>query len=105
MTHVHVNPPNMICVVALLKARPGKEEVLRSALAAGIAGTHQEPGCLQYDLHVSVTDPGSFAMYERWQDQAALDAHMKTPHVQSLFARLPDLIAEPPTMTVYRLHG
>jgi quinol monooxygenase YgiN len=98
-------PPTMICVIVLAKVRPGKEEDARSALAATAASTRQEPGCLQYDLHVDLSDPGSLAIYERWRDQAALDAHMKMPYVQSLFARLPELLSEPPSMKSYRLHG
>lgn len=98
-------PPTMLCMFALLKARPGKEEEVRSALAAAVEPTRKEPGCLQYDLHVSMSEPGSFAFYERWRDQAALDAHMKMPYVQSLIARIPDLLSEPPIMNVYRLHG
>jgi quinol monooxygenase YgiN len=92
-------------MMVLLKARPGKEEEVRSALSAVVAPTRQEPGCLQYDLHVGVEEPGSFAFYERWRDQAAIDAHMKMPYVQSLFSRIPDLLGEPPVMKVLRLHG
>lgn len=98
-------PPTMLCMLAVLKARPGKEEEVRSALAAVVGLTRQEPGCLQYDLHVGVGAPGSFAIYERWRDQAAIDAHMKMPYVQSFFARVPDMLAEPPSMNLYHLQG
>ena len=98
-------PTTMLCVFAFVKARPGKEEEVRSILSAAVALTHQDPDCLQYDLHVGLGDPGSFAFYERWRDQAALDAHLKMPYIQSFFARIPELLSEPPTMKSYKLHG
>jgi quinol monooxygenase YgiN len=95
----------MICVIAQLKARPEKVEDARAVLASTAASTRQESGCLQYDLHVSVEDPTSFALYERWRDKAALDAHFKMPYVQALFGRVAELLVAPPSMTVYTLHG
>lgn len=53
--------------------------------------TRKEAGCLQYDLHIATDDPASFAFYERWTDKAALDAHIKTPHVSRAFELVPQL--------------
>ncbi len=41
----------------------------------------KEPGCLQFDVLVP-TDGGDRAfLYEVYADQAAIDAHMATPHM------------------------
>ena len=41
---------------------------------------------LAYDLYESAAAPGVFVTVERWSDQAALDAHMQSPHVAAAFA-------------------
>ncbi len=43
-----------------------------------------EPGCLQYDVHRDPDDPCSFFLFERYADQAALDAHAASVHFQEL---------------------
>ena len=41
----------------------------------------------------SAAAPGVFVTVERWTDQAALDAHMQTPHVAAAFAAAGDALA------------
>ena len=72
-------------VVATIPVKAEHVESLRKALA-GCRATRQEPGCLAYDLYQSAAAPGVFVTVERWTDQAALDAHMQSPHVAAAFA-------------------
>ena len=41
---------------------------------------------MAYDLYESAATPGVFVTVERWTDQAALDAHMQSPHIAAAFA-------------------
>jgi quinol monooxygenase YgiN len=77
----------MIVVIAELHARAGQEKELEQVLQQMITPTRQEPGCIRYELNVSLSDPAVFIFYERWQDQAALDGHLKTPHMSVLHPR------------------
>lgn len=86
-------------VVAMVQARAGKEDALRAALLELVAPTHAEPGVLQYTLHEDPAKPGSFYFYESYKDQAALDSHMKSPHLAKAFAQVGDLVAGAPTIT------
>lgn len=52
-----------------------KLEEVRAALPRHIALTRAEPGCLSFDVQESVSDPGRFAVAERFVGRAALDAH------------------------------
>lgn len=53
------------------------ERILRELRAASLA----EAACLQFDVcRVGDESPGTFVLYERWRDQAALDAHYATEH-------------------------
>lgn len=68
-------------VVATIPAKPENADEIRTAVAALVAATREESGCLSYDAYESAAVPGTFVTVERWTDQAALDAHMATPHI------------------------
>ena len=65
-----------------MEAVPGREEDLARELRRLLAPTRSEAGCLAYWLHEDPEHPGKFMFYEKFVDQAALDAHLKTPHFQ-----------------------
>lgn len=85
-------------VVALIKAKPGSEQIVSDALSALVAPTQAEEGCISYTLHVSAADPTTFVTIERWRSQDDLDAHMKTPHIAETFKVAGDHLAEPPSI-------
>ncbi|MCC5947316.1 MAG: antibiotic biosynthesis monooxygenase [Nitriliruptoraceae bacterium] len=84
--------PDLLTVIATMKAAPGKEDELRAALEAVIPPTRQEDGCVNYDLHESVDEPGLFAFYENWDSVAHHDAHNGTAHLAELRAALDGLL-------------
>ena len=73
-----------LSVVATITAKPEFRSEVRQALLAVVPPSRAEAGCLQYDLHASRSNPDSFVMIERWQDDATLDHHMATPHFAAL---------------------
>jgi quinol monooxygenase YgiN len=48
----------------------------------------QEPGCLLYSLLKSRTKEGAYIVHEQYRDQAALDAHQKSPHGAVYFPKM-----------------
>jgi quinol monooxygenase YgiN len=93
--------PELLTVVAEVKAKPGKEEELRATLLELIGPTRREDGCVQYDLHVHASDPGRFVFYENWTSQEALSRHAASAHVKALGEKLMDLAAEPARIESY----
>lgn len=87
-----------LTVVGRLVARAGKEHELGKALLEVAGASRQEPGCINYDLHVDRDDPGRFLIYENWTSDAALQAHFDMPHSRGLAARFEDLLAVPLAM-------
>jgi quinol monooxygenase YgiN len=83
-------------MIARLRALDGREEDARALLHAAQRGSHEEPGCRLYALHVDEDDPQAFVMIEIWEDGAAFDAHMSSPHVQELIARAEGVFTGPP---------
>jgi quinol monooxygenase YgiN len=85
-----------LTVVAVITAQPGKEDVVRDALAALVPPTLQEEGCLGYVLSESAAAPGTFVTIETWRAQADMDAHMQSPHVAQAFAAAGESLAAAP---------
>jgi quinol monooxygenase YgiN len=75
-----------LTVIAQMRAKPGKEALLRAALEALIEPTTKDEGYINYDLHQGVDDPAVFVFYENWADRATHAAHMQAPHLQRFVA-------------------
>jgi quinol monooxygenase YgiN len=71
----------VIALFVTLDVRPALRERLLAALTAqGAASLEREPGCLRFDVCVDGDDPNRVLLYEVYEDEAAFDAHLKTPH-------------------------
>lgn len=90
-----------VTVIACHRAKPGREPALRDALLAVRAPTRAEKGCINYDLHISPDDPGLLVFHENWESKEDLDAHLQSPHIDAFRAVAPDLLAEPPDITLW----
>ena len=93
-----------VTVVAIIKVKVGQEARAQAVLQSIVPPTLQEPGCLAYDLHQSVTDPTEFMFFERWESEAALAGHAAStaPHRLALREQLADLAEGRPSVTRWR---
>lgn|SRR4051812_48826170 len=89
-----------ITINAVLKAKPGKEELLRAELLKMIEASRAEDGCVQYTLHESTEDKETFVFYERWKDEKALTFHIETEHYEYYRQQTEQLLEK---RDVYRL--
>jgi len=94
---------NGLTVMARAKAKPGREAEVEQAMRAVVVPTHQESGCLRYAVHRSLIDPSIFVTVEHWTSKEAVDLHFATAHVQALLKKVPELLIEPPDITLYEL--
>jgi quinol monooxygenase YgiN len=85
-------PTGLITVVAVMKAKSGKEDQLRAAALALVQPTRQEEGCVQYDLHVHLADPAWLVFYENWTSVEHLERHGTSPHLTAFRAIAADLL-------------
>ena len=92
-------------VVAKLRAAPGKGDALAALLVeqCGVVRA-TEPGCTAYRLHRADGDPDLFLFYEAYVDDAAFEAHRRSPHLAAFRKRREDggLTACPAEVLVYR---
>ncbi len=90
-----------VTVIAFHRAKQGKEDDLRAALLALCDPTRAEKGCINYDLHVSADDPDLLVFHENWVSKDDLDAHLASPHIDAFREIAPDLLADPPNITLW----
>lgn len=89
----------MITVFAVLTAKPGKKPQLIELSRANLANVRAEKGCHEYRLVQDIQGSNkpigenAVAFVEVWQDQAALDAHLVTPHMKTYFSQAEALLA------------
>ena len=59
------------------------------------AASRADDGCVAYGYHREIVDDMAFIAVEEWRDMAALEAHLRQPHVARLIAALPEHAAAP----------
>jgi quinol monooxygenase YgiN len=73
------------------KIKEGQGPKFEAAAAKAVKGTRKEKGNLAYEL--SRTAKGTnYVIYERWENLAALDSHLKSAHFKTAWAELDPLL-------------
>ena len=92
----------MIIVTGEVRFGEGEIERLKDAMAANIATTRGEQGCEHYSYAVDLADPKLLHVSERWSDQAAIDAHMQSPHMAEFMGAIGQSQVESMSIRMYR---
>jgi len=71
----------MLIVAGTLLIDPDKLEDARVAASIMMKATREEPGNVAYVFSQDLEEPGRIHIFERWQDEDALETHFKTPHM------------------------
>jgi quinol monooxygenase YgiN len=91
-----------LTVIAQIKAKPGMEAQVRQELLSLVAPSRKDPGCLNYDLHQALDNPALFLFHENWTSEAHLERHLQKPDLQAVLARVGQLTADPPQITLWK---
>ncbi|HEX5378273.1 MAG TPA: putative quinol monooxygenase [Phenylobacterium sp.] len=70
-----------LIVAGTVRIPPKNLEGFRPHMLEMLAASRAEDGCLEYSYAEDVAEPGLIRVYEAWRDQAAIEAHFKTPHM------------------------
>jgi quinol monooxygenase YgiN len=73
----------MIVVVGTVRAPVDAIERLKAPMAAVVAASRAEDGCVEYAYGEDMLDPGLIRVSEVWRDRACLDRHLKAPHMDA----------------------
>lgn len=72
-----------LTIAALVQAKAGHETALVKAQADLVVVARRQPGCLLYELHESLEQPGKVLFFERWADHASWENHMRGAHMDA----------------------
>ena len=77
----------MICLNIILQVKSADDvEKVKGLLAEQGRLSRVEPGCLRFEVYHSSHDPTTFILNERWESQAALDAHRLAKAYTTIYA-------------------
>jgi len=71
----------MIIVSGALKIDPTDRDAAADLMAVVVAATRAEDGNLSYGFYEDPEEPGSFKIYEEWDNAEAMGGHMGQPHM------------------------
>ena len=83
-----------LTIVADIKAKSDRIDLVKAELLKLIAMTRAEKGCINYDLHQDNEDPAHFLFYENWESRELWQAHMGRQHLKDYMAATDGAVAE-----------
>ena len=89
-----------VIVIARAQVRPDSRTKFIAAAQDCIQATRRENGCLAYDMHESLTQPGHFVSIESWEERKHVDSHMQQPHLQAFLTVAGACVESPPVIEV-----
>ena len=92
-----------IRIIARFIARPDAIDALRAECLAMLEPTRKETACNRFELLTNSSNPAELTFVEEWADQAAIDAHMATPHLKAVVTNTQPLLAEALDVRFYTL--
>ena len=79
-----------------LEAKPGKQNEVAKFLRDGQGLVQQEPATIAwFGIRLG---PTTFAIFDAFADDAGRDAHLSGKLAKALMEKVPELLAEPPTI-------
>jgi quinol monooxygenase YgiN len=86
----------MIVLHAEFPIDPERREQALEAAADLVEATTEKPGAIEYSAAVDLQDENRLRFVERYEDEAAFEAHASSDHFAAFEDRLPDLLAGEP---------
>jgi quinol monooxygenase YgiN len=66
----------MVIVGGIFEVEPDQRDTFVASRHESMRKSRAEPGCLEYVVSADPIEPGRVVLFERWADQASLDAHI-----------------------------
>ncbi len=95
------DPAKPFVMFVRLKLKDGNGAKFEAAFATARAATRKEKGNKAYSLNRSAKMPNEYVVYERWDNFAALQSHMKAPHFATLIAEVGEMLDGAPEVSVF----
>ncbi|MCP5506407.1 MAG: antibiotic biosynthesis monooxygenase [Chlamydiales bacterium] len=82
-------------VIAILKAKLGKENQLRESLLKIGELTRQEDGCIGFQLYHDPENSSQFGLYGQWNSKEQYQKQFKKPYVVEFLEKGESLVEKP----------
>lgn len=92
---------SLAIVAGVFDARPGAEASLGAVLAHYVVVSRTSPGCRNIDLVASLTTPGRFLVYEKWETTDHQRDHLRSAVTEEMAAAALPLLAGPPDLGLF----
>jgi quinol monooxygenase YgiN len=89
----------MLVVQATFPIDPAHRDEALELIRELVASSRAEDGVLEYRVATDIDDENRFRFFERYEDEAAFEAHGETDHVERFAAALPELLGGEPEVT------
>lgn len=66
----------MVIVGGVFEVDPAQRDRFLAGRIEGMRRSRGEPGCIEYTFSADPLDPGRVVLFERWESQDHLDAHL-----------------------------
>lgn len=92
-----------VVAVVVLQVRHGREDEFLALLTPVLDAMRHEASFVNAVLHRDPEDASRFMLYETWADRRDLvEVQMTRPYRDAYMARLPELLAKPRQVSVWR---
>ncbi len=81
----------MIVCSGIITIDPAKAPLMTELTAGLMIATQAEDGNLTYEYSHSPSDPGRWRVFEEWESDDAITAHMATAHMAEFIGRMGDV--------------
>ena len=88
-------------ILVEFKVKAGKEKDFEAAFKPALEATRKEPGCVAYYLNRDPDHPELYTMYEQFKSVAAVDAHLKEKHTETLLKAVGPMCEGDPKIKVW----
>lgn len=78
------NESQLVCIARFV-AKDGEVDQLLENLHSLMVPTHQEGGCIRYELNQSIEEPNEITFIEKWYDQKTFDEHCSKQYILDFF--------------------
>lgn len=94
----------MLALVVDFRIKPAHIDAFDAAIRANAqASLEHEPGCHQFDVCRDANDAALFFLYELYDDEAAIAAHLRSPHFLHMNATTADWVESKVVRTLRRI--
>lgn len=83
----------MIAITVFLEAHPEHTDALLAEIVENAGHSRKEPGCRKWEYSRHLQDPLKFCLYEVYDDVAAMESHLASPHVKRWMEEAPKYFA------------